>query len=338
MRKGINPIKINPNHNSDYYHQLIIPVFIPNNEGYFKDSFNVFKISIESILKTTHPATFITVVDNGSTEEVVHYIQSLYSQSKIHEIINTYNIGKINGVYKALVGHSFPIVTIADADVLFLSNWQKATYDIFETFNKVGAICTTPNSRNIKKLTQNIYFDLFFSSKLNFSKVKNPEAMKDFLVSTNNEKMFRSIHYQKYLTIQDNEIEAVVGAGHYVITFRKDSIKNLKYATQDELLGANLMYDFDKLIVENGFWRVSTSENYTYHMGNVSEKWMYDKLKNTEEVKTIYKSPKLIPNPKNKVINWIKIVAFKKILFATISLWKYFLRFKGLSKEESKQY
>ena len=53
MRVGYNPNKDKILTKNKEQHQLIVPVHIPNNEGYFKDSLNVLKLSISSILKTS---------------------------------------------------------------------------------------------------------------------------------------------------------------------------------------------------------------------------------------------------------------------------------------------
>ena len=33
-------------------------------------------------------------------------------------------------------------------------------------------------------------------------------------------------------------------------------------------------------VVKKGFWRLSTADNYAYHMGNVLEDWMFDAFLN----------------------------------------------------------
>ena len=37
MRLGFNPHKDKKQIKSDYFHQVVIPVYIPNEEGYFKE-------------------------------------------------------------------------------------------------------------------------------------------------------------------------------------------------------------------------------------------------------------------------------------------------------------
>ena len=62
MRKGYNPNKDKENIKLDYYHQVIIPVYIPTNLDYFKDSLKILKLTVKSLLKTSHKKTFITLL------------------------------------------------------------------------------------------------------------------------------------------------------------------------------------------------------------------------------------------------------------------------------------
>ena len=61
MRLGFNPHKDKIQEVSDYGHQVVIPVYIPNQEGYFKDSFTILKLCLNSLFKTSHIQTYFTV-------------------------------------------------------------------------------------------------------------------------------------------------------------------------------------------------------------------------------------------------------------------------------------
>ena len=98
MRVGFNPHKDEPLEKSNYLHQVIIPVFIPNLEtDYYKDALKVLDTCLNSLFKTSHSQTLITIVNNGSCEEVIDYLNKLFSQNKIHEIYHTQNVGIRNG-------------------------------------------------------------------------------------------------------------------------------------------------------------------------------------------------------------------------------------------------
>jgi hypothetical protein len=124
MRIGFNPNKDKIQESSEFFHQVIVPVYIPNQEGYFKDSFAILRYSLQSLFKTCHTKTYFTIVNNGSCDSVVDYLNALHHENKIQELIHTTNIGKLNAILKGITGQQFPIITITDADVLFLNDWQ----------------------------------------------------------------------------------------------------------------------------------------------------------------------------------------------------------------------
>ena len=95
MRLGSNPNKQVEQEQSQYLHQVIVPVYIPNEEGYFVDALQILKICLDSLFNTVHDRTYITLVNNGSCENVVRYLDSLFLEKKIHELIHTDNIGKL---------------------------------------------------------------------------------------------------------------------------------------------------------------------------------------------------------------------------------------------------
>ena len=163
MRVGFNPNKDKVLPKSEFTHQVIVPVYIPHQKDYFKDSFQILQFCLESLITTSHSKTYITVVNNGSCEEVIVYLNQLHQEGKIQEVIHTTAIGKLNAILKGLTGHQFPLITITDADVMFLNDWQKATYEVFEAFPRAGVVSPVPNPKNLRYYTANIIGETFFS-------------------------------------------------------------------------------------------------------------------------------------------------------------------------------
>lgn len=338
MRIGFNPQKDKAQEATDYLHQVIIPVYIPNQQEYFKDSLAILKLCLESLLKTSHAQTYISVVNNGSCMEVIEYLVSLKRNKQIHELIHTTNIGKLNAVLKGVVGHNYPLITIADADVLFLDGWQESSYAVFNAFPKAGAVCPTPSSRSLRTYTANVYWDLFFSNQLKCSPVVNPDALKMFGVSVGNVNFYNEIQLGKYMTVTKDNKKAVVGAGHFVTTYRAEVFNTVENRFTKYKMGGNSEGDFlDIPAVKKGFWRLSTADNYAYHMGNVLEDWMFvtvSKLKLNDTVSTF----KLQPiQPSSKLAYFIKSRLFAKFILNK-KIMRYFLRWKGLTKQEAKEY
>jgi len=339
MRVGHNPEKDKLKNPLGFFHQVVIPVYIPKTEGYFARSLEILKLCLESLILTCHEKTFITVVNNGSCAEVAEYLNSMIKQQKIHELIQTDSIGKLNSVLKGIVGHDFSFVTVTDADVLFMNKWQNASYDIFESMPKAGVVCTTPSSKSYRSLVSNLYWDKFFSNNLGFCKVKNPKAMKAFANSIGNSEFYNQSHLDSYLTISINDTNAVVGAGHFVATYRGDIFNDLAQTHSEYSLGANSEHDLlDLPVVKKGYWRLSTEDNFTFHMGNIVEPWMTETIQtltvNTEKTKL----PRLSDDRNyNKIGYAIKNRYFRKFIMHKWVLRK-FLIWKGLNKNSAKKY
>lgn len=337
MRVGFNPNKDKVLTKSDYTHQVIVPVYIPHQNDYFKDSFQILQLCLESLFKTCHAKTYITVVNNGSCIEVVNYLNQLQQEGKIQEVIHTSAIGKLNAILKGLTGHQFPLITITDADVLFLNGWQNSTYEVFEAFPLAGVVSTTPSSKVLKQYTGNVIVSNLFSKKLNFKNVINPNAMIMFAKSIGNEDFYNATHLKKVLTITNKNISAVIGAGHFVATYKGSIFNLLKNRYSSFSLGGTSEALFlDKPVNDLGYWRLSTSDNYTYHMGNVKEYWMQTIFESLNDNDTFEKTKFRSDSKHSFLIVYLKNILFKLLLFKPI--WRLFLQWKGLTKEESKMY
>lgn len=339
MRIGFNPHKDKKQEASEYFHQVIIPVYIPNQEDYFKDSLVILKYCIESLLKTCHTKTYFTIVNNGSCKEAVDYLNHLFESNKIHEIIHCPSIGKLNAVLKGLSGNNFQLVTIADSDVLFLNHWQQETYAVFNAFPKAGAVCPTPSAKSFKTYTSNIWYELFFSKRLYFTSVKNPKALEEFAKSIGYPSFYNQYHLDKYLTVSNEKCGAVVGAGHFVTTYRGALFEKLEKKHSDYKLGGDSEKELlDLPVVKKGLWRLSTLDNFAYHMGNSKEDWMQkqlDAIQTTEYSET--GKLNLRPVHSTKLGYWIKSKLFAKFFLRKKVLIQC-LKYKGLSKEAAANY
>jgi len=337
MRVGFNPNKDKVLPKSDYTHQVIVPVYIPHQKDYFKDSFQILQLCLESLFKTCHDKTYITIVNNGSCIEVVNYLNQLQQEAKLQEVIHTTAIGKLNAILKGLSGHQFPLITISDADVLFLNNWQKATYEVFEIFPRAGVVSPVPNPKNLRYYTANIIGETFFSKNTAFSPVVAKAGMEAFAKSIGNESLFKAIHLEKQLTITRGSTTALIGAGHFVATYKGVSFDVLKQRFSTYSLGG----DSEKLLLDKpatdlGLWRLSTQNNYAYHLGNVKENWMLDEFDNIISDSSTFEN-----SVDNKVYSGVLNVFYMKFFSRLIfrkPFWQLYLRFKGLTSEEAKQY
>lgn len=343
MRVGFNPNRNKKLVPSAFWHQVVIPLYIPHAEGYFKDAFKIFKICLGSLTATAHPKTFITIINNGSCEEVIQYLNNCFTEGIIHEIIHTENIGKINAVLKGLPGHNFPLLSICDADVFFLPGWQHATYKVFQSFPKCGAVCPTPSPRSLRTQTSNIFLNEILNKRLGFEKVPDPDALIRFAKSVGNSNFYNAYQLKWFLCVRNSGVKAVVGAGHFAVTYRREVFDKVHNLFQPYGLGGDSEALFlDLPVLNRGLWRLSTFKNLAYHMGNVWEDWMETEC---QEVLAQGTKQKVVPTPdflhplppkpgiiyklQNKIIN--RLIKNKRLL-------GWILIHKGLPKTAVKEY
>lgn len=338
MRIGNNPNKDQKIVTNYFIHQVIIPVFIPNFEGYFKDSFTILKHCLNSLFQSVHEQTMISIVNNGSCKEIVDYLNQLFEENKIHEVIHTENLGKINSILKGLAGNNIKLVTISDADVLFLKNWQRETIKVFNNFPKAGVVGIVPLIKTFEYFSSNLIFENLLSKKLKFTQVKNLEAFKKFYYDIGWTEDNIQEYPQWILSLDKNGIRAIVGSGHFVATYKKEIFDEIKTYIGLKL-GAESERYLDEKLLQKGLWRLTTEDNFAYHMGNLSEDWMIEetKKKSIPEVEKL--DLILIENVKNinKVTMFLKNRLFAR-LFQKKIFRNYFYSFKGLPKDIAKKY
>jgi cellulose synthase/poly-beta-1,6-N-acetylglucosamine synthase-like glycosyltransferase len=336
MRIGSNPNKEIYQEDSFFIHQIIVPVYIPNEEGYFADGLKILKICLNSLLNTIHDRTYITIVNNGSCENVVKYLDELFLEKKIKDLIHTDNVGKINAVLKGLSGNNIELVTITDADVLFLPHWQSETTKVFFKIPKAGVVGIVPQLRMFKTNCGNVIFDNLFKKHLKFITVKNPEALIHFYESIGWGRDFNPDYLKLGLGLEYNTIKCFVGSGHFVATYKKDVFEELiSFIGGKKAAGIGEDY-IDKKSLEKDYWRLTTHDNYAFHMGNIYENWMEMTMGNN--IGMDYSNFNFVKRKKIGAFNYF----LKNRLFAKfISIkWmvKLFLKWKKLPKEMIEKY
>lgn len=334
MRIGFNPAKDKLIGKSDYSHQIIIPVYIPNFENYYKDSFRIFKACLDSLIATIHDNTFISIVNNGSCPEVKDFLDNLLIQGSINELVHTENIGKLNAILKAISGHNIPIITISDSDVYFCQNWQEETYKIFNTFPKAGTVGLVPQFNMFSNHCTNTIFDNFSNKNFQFYKVEEPEKMQKFYKSIGWKINKDHYYFDSILGIEKDGIKACIGSGHFVATYRKELFENMERYLPYRLGGTSEKY-LDAAAMKAGCWKLTAFRNHAYHMGNVWEEWM-GTLPKAEKVKVDLNFWKV--QKKESIVGYLlKNKIFKHILrINRVNRW--FFLYKKLPKSVLKKY
>jgi hypothetical protein len=163
--------------------------------------------------------------------------------------------------------------------------------------------------------------------------------MKRFLHSIWGEAIYNAAHLKWNLTIESEKSTAIVGSGHFVATYRK-VIFDQTQTYFEYKMGVDTELYLDEIPLKKGLWRLTTHDNYAYHMGNVFEDWIQETLEgiggnNTSKNQTLFE----ISEIKNcsKIGYFIKNRLFIKF-FNKKPIRKLFYKMKGLPKDEIAKY
>lgn len=339
MREGENVAKEKKIIKPDTDHRIIIPIHIPHENDYYKEAWHVFVMCLNSILKTSYYKNTITVISDGCTSNVNERLFEFYKEDKIQElIIEKNNIGKINAILKALRTSNESYITIADADILFKNNWDIAVFKIYDHFPKAAVVSPIPLWRRQFSYTANIWVDYYFSNKLRFIPVENPEDMQRFAQSIGwdtLEPRFKDV----ILALEHDHKQAVLGATHCVATYKKSYLQDLPETNSAFQLGGQSEGDYlDNPPYRKDGYRLSTTNNYAYHLGNKIEAWQVDYYNAIDEI--MEKKPINTISIHKPRKNFFKKILEKALLFLikNRSFYNQLLLRKGLEKEKLNQF
>lgn len=284
MRSGKNPQKTKEKISLETNLRVIMVVFIPESGGYYSNSLEVFKLSIRSLIASNKGHYKISVVNNGSCQEVRDFLAS-FSAEEIDTIIqHGENIGKIDALIGAARGAREPLITLTDADILFSKNWCSATQEVFRAFKKAGSVSPIPFRHGFYYGTSSVLKEILLK-KLKFSRLKIPQNFAD------HNKYLESINWGNEKTdsldwpvVQKENVKAIVGSGHQVLTIKREILfSTVPISPSLTLIGEDSEYKYiDEPIDRAGLLRLATFKNYAFHMGNTLEPWMEERLYSTE--------------------------------------------------------
>ncbi|MBL4663080.1 MAG: glycosyltransferase family 2 protein [Flavobacteriaceae bacterium] len=290
MRIGKNPNIHKELELMEASHRVIIPVYIPNSEGYFEGGFKVFKVCMQSLLKSINEDTKISIISNASSSEVNQYIEEMFDQGLIDRaIFNSDNVGKMNAIVAETRASFEEFITYADADVFFDKGWLFQTYTMFKEVPKAGFVSMNPTPNNLTMAHSTVLANLWrvLKSKQKTSDVCNYNDLEHFHKSIGRDTAFTDSMFHKghVICVGNNYI---IGAGHFCCTIRKTPTLSHTpvYKSNIGVSGGSENKYLDIPFDKTGLWRLSSPKAYVWHMGNVLDgEWASNKLSSLEGFK-----------------------------------------------------
>ncbi len=336
MREGSNPQKTERKIELTCHHRVIVVVFIPELSGYYKNSLEVFKLCLNSLIVANNKSYSVTVVNNGSCKEVSEFLNYNLENEDIDTLIShNQNIGKIDALIGAARGAREELITVTDADILFSSSWNIKVEEVFNKIPNVGSVSPISFRHGLFYGTSSVLKEVLHN-RVKFKLIEIPDNFE------NQNKYLQSINWGserdnkiKWPVIEKNNFKAIIGSGHQILTIRRNIF--LKYTPIVQsltLVGGDSEYKYiDEAIDKSGLMRLSTFHNYAYHMGNVIEEWM---KKNNESVVSHnlkYKPLELRPFNEGLYLNkklFHKLYVLKKNLYKKLFRLRYSKKLNSL--------
>ena len=326
MRKGQNPAKFV----KDVAHPKRITVallnYIPFLSGFYAETLDVLKVSLESMRKDAGLPFDLMVFDNGSCAEARDFLVKEKEEGRIqYLILSEKNMGKGGAWNVMLAGAPGEIIAYTDADVLFSPNWLSRSVEILETFPNVGMVTARPFrtppefyestlkwAREYAMLDEGQFIPWETFLEFNLSLGQTEEENKKVYAETRDWKI---TYRPERSGAPSKDVVAYAGASHWQFTAYKSTLQQFLPFDMDKPMGQ--VRQLDKRMNDAGLLRLMVSDPLAMNMSNTLG-YLRGELKERSSVKS-----KKRKSWKRRVLELAPIKRMLLALYNKIFSWYY---------------
>jgi glycosyltransferase involved in cell wall biosynthesis len=268
MRKGQNPAKFVKDVARPERITVALLNYIPFLSGFYAETLDVLKVSLESMRQDAGLPFDLMVFDNGSCAEVRDFLVKEKEEGRIqYLILSEKNMGKGGAWNVMLTGAPGEIIAYTDSDVLFSSNWLSRSVEILETFPNVGMVTARP-FRTPPEFYESALKWARDNAKLEEGQFIPWETFLEFNLSLGqtveeNEKVYAET---KDWRIVYKGVTALAGASHWQFTAHKSTLQQFLPFDMDKPMGQ--VRQLDRRMNDAGLLRLMVSDPLAMNLSN----------------------------------------------------------------------